>query len=630
MSPNTTYRNGRPTNIHASLESALRSLRLPEESRRLWADAICINQDDKVERSQQVKVMTDVYKQASRVIVWLGPKGDRTADAFRLAQVLHRIRRDLHYDRGDLKRLQSPASGGLSLELICRQLTPGSADHQLANPDSKSNAWAALADLLDREWWQRIWCVQELAVANACVARCGDLERPFVYLLASAAPISHFKNSYTDEGTLWFWNRIYLGKAIEKPDSPHHISFFNGAGFFMNLLQDTKPFKSKERADRIFALRGLATELVKPSLVPNGVFYTRKSPSVRTEAADFLSNKLFRTKQSLSHIIYNALNVNYAKPERFLFRDVTRHLILSYQNLHMLSHVRHPQEGIEKRPEGYPSWVADFREVEEGEIAPSPFGPVSWFYTGRVDGFRNFLGTDHQTRLYRRKEDEDVLSLDGLCVGRVSKISRIVEADKNGTLMLDGIWNDIYGQPLLPLDARNIPVLEDLGTCVLAGLPIGQPYKNGDKYTAGCVTIESQIHVRKLFDQGVALLYAHMRAVHGISLPLNRPGLRRTPDPNEPDEVKFQLQAKKFTFGRRIYRTETGRLGLGPAAMREGDEICVLIGGSVPFVIRSRKPEGWFLVGETYLHDLGIMLGQVADKAVHSLLRTGLQVFDFY
>jgi hypothetical protein len=59
--------------LTASLHDALRRLRQPDRPRRLWADQICINQEDKVERSQQVQFMNHIYKNASHVLVWLGP-----------------------------------------------------------------------------------------------------------------------------------------------------------------------------------------------------------------------------------------------------------------------------------------------------------------------------------------------------------------------------------------------------------------------------------------------------------------------------------------------------------------------------------------------------------------------------
>jgi hypothetical protein len=37
-----------------------------------WIDAICVNQQDLVERSQQVQRMADIFSKVARVIIWLG------------------------------------------------------------------------------------------------------------------------------------------------------------------------------------------------------------------------------------------------------------------------------------------------------------------------------------------------------------------------------------------------------------------------------------------------------------------------------------------------------------------------------------------------------------------------------
>jgi len=52
----------------------------PEQSRRLWIDAICINQSPGLEKNHQVKLMCDIYRIAKRVLVWLAPsKNDHIA-----------------------------------------------------------------------------------------------------------------------------------------------------------------------------------------------------------------------------------------------------------------------------------------------------------------------------------------------------------------------------------------------------------------------------------------------------------------------------------------------------------------------------------------------------------------------
>ena len=48
--------------VTRSLYHALRYLRYKSQSRVLWIDAICVNQDDLKERSCQVQRMADIYR----------------------------------------------------------------------------------------------------------------------------------------------------------------------------------------------------------------------------------------------------------------------------------------------------------------------------------------------------------------------------------------------------------------------------------------------------------------------------------------------------------------------------------------------------------------------------------------
>jgi Heterokaryon incompatibility protein (HET) len=58
--------------IRKNLEACLRYLRKPDKELRLWVDAICINQDDKREKSQQVAMMGDIFRSCPSAYIWLG------------------------------------------------------------------------------------------------------------------------------------------------------------------------------------------------------------------------------------------------------------------------------------------------------------------------------------------------------------------------------------------------------------------------------------------------------------------------------------------------------------------------------------------------------------------------------
>ena len=58
--------------IKGNLAAALRRFRYEECERRLWVDALCINQADHRERARQVALMARIYSKAARTLVWLG------------------------------------------------------------------------------------------------------------------------------------------------------------------------------------------------------------------------------------------------------------------------------------------------------------------------------------------------------------------------------------------------------------------------------------------------------------------------------------------------------------------------------------------------------------------------------
>nr|RBQ85853.1 hypothetical protein FVER53263_09637 [Fusarium verticillioides] len=66
--------DGKPLPLTESIEGALRRMRHATTQRRLWADQVCINQEDIAERSQQVSLMNAIYKGAKHVLfnrIWI-------------------------------------------------------------------------------------------------------------------------------------------------------------------------------------------------------------------------------------------------------------------------------------------------------------------------------------------------------------------------------------------------------------------------------------------------------------------------------------------------------------------------------------------------------------------------------
>ncbi|CAI9637473.1 unnamed protein product [Alternaria burnsii] len=63
--------------VTTNLEQALRHLRNAEQDLVLWVDAVCINQSDATEKSHQVAFMGKIYEQCAQVRIWLGCDSSR-------------------------------------------------------------------------------------------------------------------------------------------------------------------------------------------------------------------------------------------------------------------------------------------------------------------------------------------------------------------------------------------------------------------------------------------------------------------------------------------------------------------------------------------------------------------------
>jgi hypothetical protein len=144
--------------VSQNLALALRHLRYPDEPRTLWVDAVCINQGDITERSEQVGRMASIYRLAHRIVVWLGPEANNSGLA--LSTLLY------HGEQMEALRGNS------------RLLSPQCAEPKWYLPECKlpytEEIWQALHDLGKRPWFERLWIWQEIQLANhRAIVQCG-------------------------------------------------------------------------------------------------------------------------------------------------------------------------------------------------------------------------------------------------------------------------------------------------------------------------------------------------------------------------------------------------------------------------------------------------------------------------
>ncbi|RFU25078.1 hypothetical protein B7463_g11261, partial [Scytalidium lignicola] len=115
--------------VTTNLEAALRELRA-QNITTLWIDALCINQNDLLERALQVMRMGLIYSRAQAVVLWLGEESHDSRMAFRQLQ-------EQEPKHAFSSTTWRQGSSALSRELGARQRNP-------------------LQSLFERPFWRRV------------------------------------------------------------------------------------------------------------------------------------------------------------------------------------------------------------------------------------------------------------------------------------------------------------------------------------------------------------------------------------------------------------------------------------------------------------------------------------------
>ena len=227
--------------VTTNLEAALRQIRISCNGAKmqLWIDAICINQNDPVERSQQVQLMGEIYTAATSALVWLGAEHDNSTLALEKIQ----------------KLVQDHINGGLEYDRTLSAI----------NNLKGTAAFNAMISLFQRPWWFRLWTVQEVVFAKEVNVLCGS---KFVSW-GIFTDWCHIVNAVNDPST-WTQGRYgflelfyapgvsqsfaktFLRMMYKKSNSTNQT--------LMKILSNCSRMQCSDPRDRIYALQGLATD----------------------------------------------------------------------------------------------------------------------------------------------------------------------------------------------------------------------------------------------------------------------------------------------------------------------------------------------------------------------------------
>ncbi|KAF4946002.1 hypothetical protein FGADI_11505 [Fusarium gaditjirri] len=207
--------------IATNLYDALLHLRDRSIDRVIWIDALCINQRDEEEKSRQVQSMAQVYAKAYLVVVWLGLGTDESDEAF---EVIRKA------------AAKEPIQSSANIEEV--------------------------QSLLQRQWFQRIWVLQEVAAARHILIKCGRVEIDGYTFCSGLNDLKISYKSCPDLASLIPPVTYLMREAIFRPK----VAISRPARFSLDvkslgeLVDMYHTRAATDRRDKIYALLGMSSD----------------------------------------------------------------------------------------------------------------------------------------------------------------------------------------------------------------------------------------------------------------------------------------------------------------------------------------------------------------------------------
>lgn len=578
--------------VHRTVEGALRRLRRPDEPLRIWIDAICINQTDIEERSQQVALMKDIFSRAEEVHIWLG--GDLPV----LDTCLRIIRDICAYN--DWAHPEEAANGSRDgeeeqslkkkpselKEELCRvddQIKKARskneyvsfkgieevfAHHVSTNFTDDDADWAGakektlptmMTPLFSNPWFGRVWVAQEAIFASRAlvygpkeVASWHDVHRMSQWLESPeySVQVQHIQ-SFTIMAPIW---RTLQEDHKRRTGTVNEASSSTGVvkRGILDVFLEGHDLKATDPRDKVFALLEFSYETRDISQL---------DPLIRPD---------------------------YAKPTEDVFADFTRWWIKEHQSLAILSAI-------------HSLWGRTWRKAARSTTREAAAVPVRNHATWAVTSLGNsqWAKASLQAQFAFRATSDTTPDL-GLLECPPSEGS---------TLRLRGRpvsrIQSIHYYPIefmFPYrhevnDRSDIQAVFDrmFDPCGFTGFWGVRSIGLHDKVTAARGQREYVDHLK-----------AHWAYV-------DRPKLDLAVLAKDGNTKSYQTNKLPTCLERCYFISDDGRQGICPSTAREGDMIALLDGGSVPFLLRAVGDTGSFqLVGESFVQ--GIMYGEYLEE----------------
>ncbi|RFN54181.1 hypothetical protein FIE12Z_1307 [Fusarium flagelliforme] len=504
------------------------------------------------ERSAQVSIMKLIYSNATMVTAWLGPADTEATNS--------------------VKRLLTAFS---NLTQWSGEMKHFPDDHHLAElnlPRRDSRTWKDLNLMLGASYFSRVWIIQELAVSSKFQLLWGDIvitEDEYESLKNKILFLSLTETDAKKDCPRIIWNSVALTFLDKRKWDDKDL---------FELVRWASECKATIQQDKIYALIGLSGQRN-----------------------------------------YN-VEPDYAKSESEVFADFARRVISTNENLNVLDY----------------AYVGNPNERNRW-----PFWAPRWQPEDNTAGFvqNKFKASKDTKTITKPSLGANVLGLRGLEVDVVRDVlHRVPEVHQDIEAALELVENhkDSFEQiyTLDPIKVIILTMMAGREVDVLWGVHYQRPKDESylDNFiTYAALTMKQNMQAasdkRKLFN----LVQLAFEARSLVAQDEPQIGDTSEEHPDNPEYISLTQevttliehslqkqgwyrfhQATTVSQDLNFFITEKSYVGVGPRCMKAGDKVCILFGGSTPYVIRPTSiPDEYLYLGPAYVH--GIMDGEVID-----------------
>jgi len=536
------YLDGRKFYVTANCVAALRAIRHATRRKTLWVDAICINQSDNIEKGHQVEMMSHIYEKGWVDFLYMGLDEEQIGLATGFLD-----KWTLLYNRRQPMRPTDIA--------------------KVHGKELGVRDWRETMNVFTAGVWQRMWIVQELALASDVIVICGSRRYEWLCLdaLAQALLSPLYINRITTEARKGI-NTVQSVTALMAERQDKRVGQ-PGRDDILSVWADFGYCRCLHPRDKIFALLGI----VHPS----------KNLGIRP-------------------------NYQTTVTDSGLFCQVTRNYISQNQDLMILLYCRCSGNDRKSSParkdlDTLPTWVPNFGSDSKPLIPGFLANRPQWNAGFYIPWLKS------STIILRQDRDESQLSLIGTVVDKlkyVLNISSLIQNDERleslrvayfnlartfpqkylrGEVFSDLFWRTIAGnQYRKSLHDFAVEVLEDSRRCL-------KPWRAGLDYILQN-GFENATLSPQQFAESRGVISRSMEALLQASL--------------------IREHLLDTTQGYTVAFTEMGYCALVLEGSRIGDYVCGLAGGSAPYILRPVEISGdrmvAIFVGLAYIHRLRV------------------------